>query len=53
MVLFDCKQLRKGQAEKEREIKRLKAELEAEKKARREVERSRADAQADIKSLNR
>jgi hypothetical protein len=38
MALFNCEQLQKGQAEKERKIERLKAELKAEKKAHREVE---------------
>jgi chromosome segregation ATPase len=39
--------------EKDRQIERLKGELEAEKKAYREVERLQADARADIKSLHR
>jgi chromosome segregation ATPase len=53
IAVFECDQLRSVQAEKDRQIERLKAELEAEKKAYREVERSRADARADIKSLHR
>jgi chromosome segregation ATPase len=53
IAVFERDQLRSLQAEKDRQIERLKAELEAEKKAYREVERSRADARADIKSLHR
>jgi chromosome segregation ATPase len=53
IAVFERDQLRSAQVEKDRQIERLKAELEAEKKAYREVERSRADARADIKSLHR
>jgi chromosome segregation ATPase len=53
IAMVECDQLRSAQVEKERAIERLTAELDVEKKARREVERSRADAQADIKSLHR
>jgi chromosome segregation ATPase len=52
IAVFERNQLRSAQAEKDWQIERLKAELEAEKKAYREVERSRADARTDIKSLH-
>jgi chromosome segregation ATPase len=51
--VFERNQLRNVPAERDRQIERLKTELEAEKKAYREVERSQGDAPTDIKSLHR